>query len=81
MDDVKLQPCARCSGQPVVLILPLWPHPALRVECPACGMRGTTIYFDEEAPIFQGTKKMLPGLGKARRQAAAAWNEEAGGHD
>ena len=24
---------------------------------------------------------LLPGLATARRQAAAAWNEEAGGHD
>lgn len=75
MDDIRLKPCPRCDGLPVVLVRPFFPRPALRVECSGCGLSGPWIYFDGKGPIWQGTEKLLPGLGKARRQAAAAWNE------
>lgn len=75
MDDIRLKPCPRCDGLPVVLVRPFFPRPALRVECSGCGLSGPWIYFDGKGPIWQGAEKLLPGLGKARRQAAAAWNE------
>ena len=75
MDDIRLQPCPRCTGLPVVLVRPFFPRPALRVECSSCGLAGPWIYFDGKGAIWQGTEKLLPGLGKARRQAAAAWND------
>ena len=76
-DDIRLRPCPRCGGLPVVLVRPFFPRPALRVECSDCGLAGPWIYFDGKGPIWQGTEKLLPGLGKARRQAAKDWNGEA----
>lgn len=75
MDEIKLQPCPRCAGQPVVLILPGWPYARIRVECCACGRQGPTVYFDPGGALYQGIEKQLmPGLGKARKEAAACWN-------
>ena len=74
MDEIRLQPCLRCAGQPVVLILPGWPYARIRVECCACGQRGPTVYFDAGGAIYQGTEQLLPGLAKARREAAMLWN-------
>ena len=79
MDEIKLQPCPRCAGQPVVLILPGWPYARIRVECCACGRQGPTVYFDPgkaRYPSFES--QMLPELGKARREAAACWNQGEG---
>lgn len=77
MDDIKLQPCPRCGGQPVVLILPGWPYARIRVECCACGRQGPTVYFDPEGALYQGIEQLLlPGLGRARREASACWNQD-----
>lgn len=77
MDDIRLIPCPRCGGLPVVMIRPFFPRPALRVECSVCGSGGPWIYFDGKGPGFLIAEKLLPGLAAARRQAAAAWNEGA----
>lgn len=77
MDEIKLQPCPRCAGRPVLLILPGWPYARLRVECCACGRQGATVYFDTGAELQRGVERLLlPGLGKARKEAAACWNLE-----
>lgn len=79
MDDIRLRPCPRCGGLPVVLIRPFILRPALRIECSACGHGGPWIYFDGKAPLSQLAESVfLPDLAKARRHAAADWNEEAG---
>lgn len=76
-DDIKLIPCPHCGGMPVVLIVPAWPHPALQVQCTACRKAGPWIYFNARMPIWQTLDDLLlPGLGRAREEAAAAWNEE-----
>ena len=49
-DDIRLRPCPRCGGQPIVLVWPSWPYPALRVECDGCKLTGPWIYFDNKAP-------------------------------
>lgn len=82
-ENVKLLPCPSCHGQPVVLIRPGWPYPVVRIVCSSCGKEGVAVYYCPEGDkVFQGygayEKRLLPGLAKARRQAAAAWNEEAG---
>lgn len=78
MDDVKLLPCPMCGGLPVMLIKPTWEYGRLRVECSVCGRYGPNVFFEPGKKIYQGRKmQLLPGLAKARRQAAAAWNEEA----
>ena len=78
MDDVKLLPCAKCSGQPVVLIRPDWPHPSLHIECQECGYKSPTVYFRTETnPCYFALESlMLPDLARAREQAAACWNED-----
>lgn len=77
-DDIKLLPCSGCGGQPVVLIRPAWPHPALQVQCMTCGHSGPWVFFaSEDLRIFQmADHVLLPRLAKAREEAAAAWNEE-----
>lgn len=75
-DEIRLIPCPKCGGQPVVLIVPSWQYGRLRVECSVCGHKGPTIDFDPSGALYQGIeRRLLPGLGKARRDAAAAWNE------
>lgn len=75
MDEIKLVPCPRCAGQPVVLILPGWPYARIRVECCACGRQGPTVYFDPGGALYQGIEQQLmPDLTKARKEAAACWN-------
>lgn len=83
LDEIRLKPCRRCGGLPVVLIRPSWPYPVLRIVCSSCGRQGPQIYYCPEGDKhFQGLsayeKNLLPGLAKARRQAAAAWNERTG---
>ena len=76
-DEIRLNLCPKCPGQPVVLIMPNWPYPMVGVVCSKCGHAGPKIYFTNEDTIFHGQDRvMLPGLATARRQAAAAWNEE-----
>ena len=70
MDEIRLKPCPRCGGQPIVLVWPSWPYPALRVECDGCKLTGPWIYFDPKQQ-----EAHLPGLNKARGQAAAHWND------
>ena len=75
-DDIRLRPCPMCGGLPVVLVQPFFPRPALRVECSGCGLSGPWIYFDGNGTLYQlAERMMLPDLARARRQAAAAWNE------
>ena len=83
MDDIRLIPCPSCGGLPVVLIRPAWPYPVVRVVCSACGRQGPMVYYSPEGDrmYLAVDAILLPGLATARRQAAAAWNEEAGGHD
>lgn len=60
----------------MVLIVPMWPHPALQVQCTACRKAGPWIYFNEKTPIWQSIEDLLlPGLARAKEEAAAAWNE------
>jgi len=79
-DDIRLIPCSRCGGQPVVMIRPGWPHPSLRVICSDCGQAGPQIYYAPEGPTwYLGIDRvLLPGLARARREAAACWNQEGG---
>lgn len=80
MDEIRLCPCPKCGGLPVVLIRPYVLRPALRIECSACGNGGPWIYFDGKGTLYQlAERMMLPDLARARRQAAAAWNEDACG--
>lgn len=73
-DDIRLRPCPRCGGQPIVLVWPSWPYPALQVECDGCKLTGAWIYFDNKAPGREYGESMLPGLNRAREQAAVHWN-------
>lgn len=77
--NIVLKPCPRCGGQAVMKILPSWPHDMLWVECSVCDRAGPTVYFYRGAPTSaQGIERLLlPGLARARREAAACWNQEA----
>lgn len=80
MDDIRLIPCPSCSGQPVVLIQPGWPYPTVRIVCSACGKEGPTVYYAPEDMLYHGLDfVLLPGLARARREAAACWNYGADG--
>ena len=75
MDEIRLIPCPKCGGLPVVLIRPFVLRPALRIECSVCGNGGPWIYFDGKGALYQlAERMMLPDLVKARRLAAADWN-------
>lgn len=81
MDDIRLEPCPACGGQAVMIIQPGWPHPRIRVDCLACGRQGPTVYYAQEDMLHHGLDfVLLPGLARARREAAALWSE-VGGHD
>lgn len=77
-DDIRLRPCPVCEGLPVVLVRPFYPRPALRVECTKCAYAGPWIYFNGRHPIIRAFEDIfLPGLARAREEAAACWNEGA----
>ena len=80
MDEIKLIPCCKCGGQPIVLIRPQWPYPMVSVECSTCGRRSPIVYFCPSGNTWiQGLERiLLPGLARARREAAACWNQENG---
>ena len=67
----------------MVMILPGFPHPRLKVVCSACGKEGPTVYYAPEGDrqyLGQSAfdRILLPGLARARREAAACWNQESG---
>lgn len=76
--EIRLNLCPKCPGTPVVLIKPGWPYPTIRVVCSQCGHSGPEVYYSEKgATVFCGVDHyLLPGLARARREAAAAWNEQ-----
>lgn len=79
MDEIKLIPCVKCGGLPVEMIQPGWPYPTVRVVCSVCGQRGPIVYYAQKDVLYSGqdlyNRYLLPGLPRARREAAAAWNE------
>lgn len=76
-DDIRLNLCPKCPGQPVVLIMPGWPYPTVKVICSKCGHAGPAVYFTNEDTVYHALDKaLLPGLARARREAAALWNEQ-----
>lgn len=77
LDEIRLKPCRRCGGLPVVLVQPGWPMPRVCVICTVCSEAGTVFHFAKDGPTwYQGWDRVLvPDLATARRQAAADWNE------
>lgn len=79
-DDIRLNLCPKCPGQPVVLIMPGWPYPMVKVICSKCGHSGPAVYFSSEGDKYYMVsaydRALLPGLARARREAAALWNEQ-----
>ena len=76
--EVRKILCPKCGGQPIEHILPGWPYPTVGVVCSMCGNAGPKVYFTTEGEnLFRGiTDVLLPGLARARREAAACWNEQ-----
>lgn len=69
--------CQKCGGVPIELIEPGWPYPMVCVACRDCGHAGPKIYFAQENANYHSAEhQLLPDLAGARRQAAAAWNEQ-----
>ena len=68
--DIRLLPCPKCGGLPVVLIRPHVFESTVHIECSACGIGGPQIAFANRMEL----RELLPDLATARRQAAADWN-------
>lgn len=76
-DDIILKPCPMCGGQAVMVIRPGWPYPTVWVACHACGRQGPTVYYAPEDMLYHGLDfVLLPGLARARREAASCWNQQ-----
>ena len=68
--DIRLLPCPKCGGLPVVLIRPHAFESTVHIECSACGIAGPRLAFASRRAL----RELLPDLATARRQAAADWN-------
>lgn len=76
--EIRKIVCQKCGGSPMEVILPGWPYPSVGVVCHMCGYAGPRVYFTTEGDtLFHGiVDALLPGLARARREAAALWNEQ-----
>jgi len=68
--DVKLLPCPKCGGQPVVLVQHHGIEATVRIECSACRLSGPAIAYASR----RAQRELLPDLQTARLQAADDWN-------
>ena len=78
MTEVRLKPCRRCGGLPVVLVMRQCLEANVRVQCSACRETGAVVAF----AVRRAQRELLPDLDTARRHAAALWNDwgESDGH-
>lgn len=79
--EIRLTPCRRCGGRPVMILQPGFPADTVRVECTGCCLSTPAIFYAPHGGVagYGANRILLPSLWTARRQAAAAWNE--GCHD
>lgn len=68
--DIRLLPCPKCGGLPMVLIRHHGIEATVHIECSACGIGGPQLAFASR----RAQRELLPDLATARRQAAADWN-------
>ena len=76
--EIRKIVCQKCGGQPIEHIVPGWPYPTVGVVCHMCGYEGPKVYFTTEGETLfrRVTDALLPSLARARREAAALWNEQ-----
>lgn len=68
--DIRLLPCPRCGGLPVVMVRNRVLESTVHIECSACGLGSPQLAFASR----RAQRELLPDLAKARRQIADHWN-------
>lgn len=71
MTEVKIKPCRKCGGQPVLLVMRQCLEANVRVQCSTCRETGVVVAF----AVRRAQRELLPDLDGARRQAVALWND------